>query len=485
MLDIFKVLPPKFFSKLNGKNKIIYADMLSFIYDHCRQSGLTYIRDEDEIYEVLSLHLSQNNAELSIFDEDSGTVIKQKDYDTLAKALIKEASKKEVGWFEIDHDYSESYIRGTVGFTYSGIRLAEFLNRFKNVEFDEFTGHLLNIWNNIQNQSAWKQAPYHYGLERIYKESQQLAQELRRMTADIKEFIQVILNDDNTCDAITNNIITFFQSKFLKSFNDYCEGQNMCIFKKDCIDFLKNLKVDQDAIDDIVIDYIDDDEERPEALENIYRMINIMIRFFESESPNLINSIKNKIIKYSRVLNLKLELKKNYNIEDIQKDTEELIKYIVRNYDVNKINNNVPVSEDISKIFNLHSFKYLSHESMYKTRQKPLKVKDPSIIKIDLPTKEELEAEKRQMNKAAQNPYSEDNCNKYVNEILKDKTEITVKEMNIKERSDVIMSVALTLYGETGNYKIVEQPGYIKKQSSTIKNYKIVRTEEEEDSDGT
>ena len=192
---------------------------------------------------------------------------------------------------------------------------------------------------------------------------------------------------------------------------------------------------------------IENENNRDVAKDKVIEMIVNVIGYFDSYDE-LEKEIEKKHTKYlkSAVSRAKLAFMNSNNIEG---KISTILRMLAKSFNAeedNSIYDDVP--ECYCRIFNMFPQGYLSGESL-----KPIPVVkkicdiddifDPQFI-----TEELLEKRKQEIKNRKAHRFSRKNINIYVNELLKDKSEIRASEINASTRRDLIRLIFISMYGK-------------------------------------
>ena len=477
MLDnlfLINDLPDKFFSKLASKNRDIYIDALLYVYRYF-DTEINFRQYLDNVADALMLHLEQLNAELCLIDDESDEKIEQKSHREMAKSLLKEMSRKEIGWMEIETEPYDRVISQFLEITPYGLRLAEFLEGLRNMDNQSLSNHIINIYNNLRNEDIWRDDPYRDGLMTILSEAKDLSRELKRLTSDIKKFVQMSLNEEISYETITDGIINFYSSPFLKDYIYFCKRENLISYREKSIEKLYELKRDSDKCELVILDCASRyDMSEKDAEDDVYEKINQIINFLDSDIRKIVSYINKKILTYNGIANSRLAIKRNYNVEGMQKYVEDFTRFLADICCKGELSE-TPVPEDLRAAFAIRSLDYVDDDSLYMTKKSVQKVKDPVSVKKMSISPEDIEYFKKRAAETAYDPYSEQKCIALVNQYIEEKGSFNVSDLPLDTKEDVLRAVALIFHEKKGKYKINIEEGYVVRGNATIKNFSVSR----------
>ena len=479
--DYISEIPPKFFSKLLSKNRNLYIDTLMTVYQYFQNDTISFRSDFADVVDVLALHFEKLDASLVVSEEDDEVLASQPGYKELARTVLNVLSKNDVGWFEVEAEASEGFYNRYIEISPYASRLADFLESIHKLSNEGFTKAVVDIYRNsieLTKKDSLIRNPYQDGLDVMYQDSRVLSMELRRMTTDIKKFIQATAAEEKDYGAIALNIIDFSQSAFLRDYTRFCRAESFIFYREEIVKNMRMVlrKKNEELIIDCQLMHLEQEKEEiseEQAKEEINEKILQIINFMENDIPRIINTINRKIVDYTNIINQQLKLKRNFDTENAQKLVEELLKYIVNRYYADKLTGNQVEMVELEPVFALLSAKYLSEDSLYTPKVTSKKVQEPMLQEVIELTEEDKERIKKEMYEHSFNPYAPKRCIAYAKELLADKDEIDVGEIPLASREDVLKAVMMFIYSEQGNYETIKNDGVVQKGNAVIQNFTI------------
>lgn len=143
-------------------------------------------------------------------------LLENRNYNDMANTVIRKLSDQDVGWVEEEAD-DMTYEKHIV-MTEAGIRLAEFLDELKKPEKEEFSSYIYTIYNTLQNEEMWKNAPYIDVLIQVNRNARMLSKALKRLATFIRKIIERMVNE-GTFESLTENIIEYCNGSFIKEYD--------------------------------------------------------------------------------------------------------------------------------------------------------------------------------------------------------------------------------------------------------------------------
>lgn len=479
--DYISEIPPKFFSKLLSKNRNLYIDTLMTVYQYFQNDTISFRSDFADVVDVLALHFEKLDASLVVSEEDDEVLASQPGYKELARTVLNVLSKNDVGWFEVEAEASEGFYNRYIEISPYASRLADFLESIHKLSNEGFTKAVVDIYRNsieLTKKDSLIRNPYQDGLDVMYQDSRVLSMELRRMTTDIKKFIQATAAEEKDYGAIALNIIDFSQSAFLRDYTRFCRAESFIFYREEIVKNMRMVlrKKNEELIIDCQLMHLEQEKEEiseEQAKEEINEKILQIINFMENDIPRIINTINRKIVDYTNIINQQLKLKRNFDTENAQKLVEEFLKYIVNRYYTDKLTSNQVEMVELEPVFALLSAKYLSEDSLYTPKVTSKKVQEPMLQEVIELTEEDKERIKKEMYEHSFNPYAPKRCIAYAKELLADKDEIDVGEIPLASKEDVLKAVMMFIYSEQGNYETIKNDGVVQKGNAVIQNFTI------------
>ncbi len=464
MTKLFDVIPNNFFNYLgSGSNNRIYAECLLIIYGEY-ENEISYRLPRNQIRDAVAFYLNDIHSDLILEDGET-----EKNYSEMASAIIRKFSDAEVGWLEEDND--EATFEKQIIMTEQGIMLAEFLERLKVPEKEEFSSYIFNIYNILRSHEQWEENPYALCLLSVYKNSRNLSKALKKLATFIRKIIEEMMNE-NSFESLTENIISYCDGDFIKEYSRLTKKQNIHYYRSSIINSIKEFENNQELFEKLLEGCsVENNISKEEAQDKVLDMIQKTKNFLEYEYDAIMADIKHKINIYLQIAVGRGRFLRNKGA-DLRGSVEQTIKYIVEEMDELNLKDNMP--EEYMDLFSLQKNEFIDLNSIrYPAKQKAIKknVKQQYEVLTDEDKLNAIEAQR----KSAFNPYSKERMKDFLDKQIENKVLVSAAELPLTSKDDMLVSLSAVAYAMDNGYTIITKDGYVESNDLIIKDFEIRR----------
>lgn len=467
-MQLFEILGNNFFKPLTSKYRDIFIDCLNIIYE-TYNNELSYGVDKKYIVEKLSSYFENKHYSEIILDEDSesiATTPKEK-----ANAIIRKL--KECNWIELEQSSDYKILITLLSHSVTIIQSLNSITKNKEMEYETSVSTIYSILNNKKSYDK----PYEYAIKETYSKTKELISGLKQLNTNIKSYIDSITMDKNANEII--KIFFEYQNNIgSKPFKRICTNDNVSIFRTSILERLKYILNNETILNLAIKGYmqIEECDNIDVAKENIVNMINNIIYDFAYAYDDIVKEIAYKNSKYieSAVARAKFLLSNN---NDIEGKITQILRSISDDINLNNENLNDYISSDLEPIFEIIPQGFIDNQSLATIPvNRKTGIPEEISVKVNI-SKNERNELKEKMKHQQENKFSRKNINKYVENLLKDKSSVTVSQLELSNKRDMIRIIYIKLYGRTGKsqYKITDINNRVKKSNFEFMDFKIER----------
>ena len=464
MSRLFDMIPNNFFNYLgSGSNNRIYAECLMLIYSEY-ENEISYRLPRNQIRDSLAYYLNEIHSDLTLED---GEV--EKNYSDMASSIIRKFADTEVGWLEEDND--EATYEKQIIMTEQGIMLAEFLERLKTPEKEEFSSYIFNIYNILRSREQWDSDPYALCLSSVYKNSRNLSKALKKLATFIRKIIEEMMNE-NSFESLTENIIAYCEGDFIKEYSRLTKKQNIHYYRSSIVSSIKEFENNQEMFEKLIIGCsLENNISEEEAKEKVLDMLHKTRHFLEHEYDAIMADIKHKINVYLQIAVGRGRFLRNRGA-DVRGSVEQTIKYIVEEMDELGMKDDMP--EDYMDLFSLQKNEFIDLDSIrYPVKQKAIKKNTKQEYEI-LSDEDKLKAMQEQK-RSAFNPYSKERMKNFLDKQLENKIVVSASDLPLTSKDDMLVSLSAVAYSIDNGYTISTKEGYVESNNMIIRDFEIRR----------
>lgn len=445
MNNIYDTLPLNFFNLFNNaSNKQVMSDCLFVLYNYIKNDASFAAPKENIIFE-----LSQYFA-THIVNFGDIECVQPKD-----RALYVYKRLRECGW--INESIEENYQIYASFEDYAMIIIEALLGLDKERDV-EYSSMVYNIYSAFANFDVMNG---HKILDAQYAMTKDLITKLKNLNTNIKRYIKKLLKDNmkNNLNELLNSLLSEYQLKIVdRAFYTLTTRDHPLKYRNSIISQIHSLRMDDDAVDTIVRNYMVNKEITYEAASDL----------FMEQTDYIIDAFEN-------ILDLINEISKK-NERFVSSATNRIMFLISVKEDISgKINNIIKASqknEDLLDDVGAFSMnKILDSDSLYTTRRvnKKFEVEEINLIELDEQTKKKALEVLKHGKKHTKNAIEA--C---VLSSLETNTEILGSQF-LEEQDDISTLILAWLYGysKKAKYEIEPMDYSIKKNNYQFREFII------------
>lgn len=463
MKNLFQVLPEDFFKPLTSKYRRQYADCILLMFNSLKPE-ISYGVNREIVVKVLEGYFEVDDTEMS-FDEQ--TYIK----DAREKANAVIASLKACGWLEYEQE--KNHQLNVVLYEYA-IPMIESMNKIIREEEAEYQGIISQIHASLQNQDLYAK-PYELIIKGVKENTERLISELKKLNASIKRHM-----DKQTSEMSASEIIDHFfeyhKNIGSKAYLRMKTSENISYFRSSIIEKIEEMMESTAIMERAVIGYIEveQEEDRRKAFDCIVSdLLDVKSMFYRLDE--IIDEIDRKHAQYMKnaVMRARFKLATGNNMEG---KLSRILDAIAEELNQNDGNAEV-VSEELSSICSIYVQGYLSPESM---RTIPVTKKNGIVDDISegtAMTEEERLMYKEALRMKNRTRFSRKNINEYVVSLMKDKEKMSVEEIPVESKRDLIRIIYISIYAgnRSNNYEVVRTGKRVKRMGFEFPVFDIIK----------
>lgn len=462
MDNLFNILKPNIFSIFSREDRRANYDLLSAVYDFYTKDARTQNVPSEELVEFITEYINDQNVR---FLDDDDKIIDLKVPKEIAQRKVRQL--KACGWLDEEPIGFTSYI----GLNENAIILLDTFKSIVNAQDHplEYTGYFYFIYNTLVEKFDIKKSKAI--IEQVSKNTRELFNSLKGVSSAIKRFIQKIVDNKSMMpQQILDILLNKYQSQVMMTvFNNLKTKDNPSKYSSQILLKLKELRYHK--LDEVVRNYIEamgntelTSEKYKELETHIRSEIDEIIQKFESVD-SVIQVIDERNNKFHNSALTVL----NY-VMNSRKDIEgQIIKALRMLKDVDEV-------DDFSDILQISYSKTIDDKSLQSPRTVKRKVK---VTAKTAPKIDENELKKKFNNLFGENEFSKVNINKYILNLLAERSQLNVKDIDIHDMSDFIKVFLAQLYVEHNDvsYKIVYSGRKCEVFNYQIDDFVIIRRE--------
>src|SRR5690554_3872297 len=246
--SLFNIIPNNFFNIFSTSQKEIYVDSLFLLFHHL-DNGNNYGEKKEKIINLLSTYVS-----------------KKKTLSILRRLKI-------CGWIYEEEIANYDVI---INFTYYSIPILKTLNDLKKKNKLEYMGYLFAIYSMIKNIEYASLSDI---LDQIYNNTMIIMNRLKTLNANIKKYIQELIEKDNL-QTIVDNLFSDYKINIVDEYYQRLKtSDNLSKYRPFIISKLNEISINSKIINDAGTKLVDKQtfNDITEAKTHLYQQINYII----------------------------------------------------------------------------------------------------------------------------------------------------------------------------------------------------------------
>lgn len=463
MKSLFEVLPEDFFKPFTSKYKKEYADCIMLLFNSFK-SEISYGVNRDIVVKELENYFEIDDIEMSFDDENYISDAREKSNGVIAYL-------KNCGWIEYEEEKNHQLNVVLQEYT---IPIIESMNKVISQEETEYQGIISQIHSSLQNKELYVK-PYELIIKGVKENTERLISELKRLNASIKRHMDKQTSEMDAAE-ILDHFFVYHTNIGSKAYLRMKTSENVSYFRSAIIAKIEELMESSNIMDRAVAGYMDveQEEDKDIAYDRIVSdLLDVKSMFYRLDE--IIEEIDRKHTRYMKnaVMRARFKLSTGNNMEG---KISRILDYIAE--DINNENSSIyDINEELNSIFNVYQQGFVSTESL---KTIPVSKKHSKVDCISdnvIMTEEERALYKEALRMKNRKRFSRKNIDEYVNMLLKDREKISVDEIPIESKRDLIRIIYIRIYGgnKANKYKINRTDKKVNKMGYTFPLFEIIK----------
>lgn len=287
-MELFEILPERFFTLLIGKYRTVYAEAVLELYEQYKNSriGIDYEIMRDLFQELLEVK-AEAGISFEIDEEASEESFGLTNYRKQANALLRKLQDLE--WIDIEtRDNFKQYIV----LPHYTIRMLGTMQELCSVRSVELQGYALNTYNLLSSDEMEKQPSL--AITQAERVTAQLLEELRILINNMKHQMEEVISKQSLQEVLDHHFDTYMKDIVDRSYHRLKTSDHVARYRSRIIETVQKWLLDQNLLDLAVEDALKSEmfgtreeteqrmrqalqsiEEVYEGLDDIYEQIDI------------------------------------------------------------------------------------------------------------------------------------------------------------------------------------------------------------------
>lgn len=463
MKNLFHVLPTDFFKPLTGKYKTEYADCILLIFNSFKPE-ISYGINREIVVKALEGYFEADDNEMT-FDEQ----IYIRDAREKANAII--ASLKACGW--IEYEQERNHQLNVVLYEYA-IPIIESMNRIIREEEAEYQGIISQIHASLQNKDLYTK-PYELIIKGVKENTERLISELKKLNVSIKRHMDKQTNEMSAAEII-DHFFEYHKNIGSKAYLRMKTSDNISYFRSSIIEKIDEILENASIMERAVAGYmeVEQEEDSDKAYDSIVMaLLDVKSMFYRLDE--IIEEIDLKHSRYMKnaVMRARFKLATGNNMEG---KLSRVLDILAKEMNEDSMSGE-EVSAELAEICSVYFQSYVSPESL---RTIPVTKKNSVVDDMSgniAMSKEERLLYKEALRMKNRTRFSRRNINEYVISLLAGKEKMSVEEIPIETKRDLIRIIYISIYAgnRANNYEIKRTNKRVKRLGYEFPLFEIIK----------
>ncbi|MCI7813222.1 MAG: DUF5716 family protein [Lachnospiraceae bacterium] len=463
MKNLFQVLPEDFFKPLTGKYRREYADCILLLFRSFK-TEISYGVNRETVVKTLEGYFETDDLEMTFDDQ---TYIK----DAREKANGVIAYLKACGWLEYEQE--KNHQLNVVLYEYA-VPIIESMNKIIREEEAEYQGIISQIHASLQNKDLYAK-PYELIIKGVQENTERLISELKKLNASIKRHMDRQTNEMSASEII-DHFFEYHKNIGSKAYLRMKTSENISYFRSSIIEKIEEILESTAIMERAIAGYmeVEQEESRDKAYDNLVAiLLDVKSMFYRLDE--IIEEIDRKHTQYMKnaVMRARFKLATGNNMEGkLLRILDQMAE------DLNQEEQNLDETETkFAELCSIYSQGYVSPESL---RTIPVIKKNAVVDNLSgeiTMTQEERELYKEALRMKNRTRFSRKNINEYVKMLLRGKEKISVEEIPVESKRDLIRIIYISIYAgnKANNYEIRRTGKRVKRMGFEFPLFEIIK----------
>lgn len=431
-MDLFDILPDRYFTLLVGKHRAIYAEAVLELYEQYKISriGIDY-----EIMRDLFQELIETKAEAGILfeveEEDLEGSRKAEDSRLKANALLRKLQQLE--WIDVE---TRDNFRQSIVLPHYTIRMLGVMQELCQARSVEFQGYAMNTYNLLISEEIERQPSV--AIIQAEQVTSQLLEELRILINNMKHQMEQVVNKQSLKEVLDHHFEIYMKNIVDRSYHRLKTSDHVARYRNRIIEVVQEWLLDEKlfrtAVEDAMKNQTFDNEELAE------QKLRQALQFIEDAYENLDDLYEQIDIRHHQYLKSSYD-RARYLTQHNQGIGQQIAKVL----ESKELLGN-EWDAIIEGSFQLQNTRLLSENSLLTPRGKKAEHEPEKHTVIAISEEVKREAKKNNLKKL-ESAVTREKVNRYVLERLGDRTEMGISELVPRTLEEYVYLPFVYLYG--------------------------------------
>lgn len=438
LMNLFDVLPERFFSVLASPARDVYAHILFLLYDLYRHNLFGIPRET--VIDSASMYLEEREQGLPdvFIDEAEGT---PSGLSPREKANFVLRKLQSTGWLDIEMRTNyEEYINI---YDYA-IRILDTLDRIRHRRQMEYQSYVYGTYAALSVEDVEKQGAL--ALESAYELTDQLIRELKSLNHNIRHYTERLLKEKRPQDILAAHFLEYQPQVVDRSYHRLKTADNVSKYRPRILQRIDRWLNEPGWTADIARAEVA--RERYPTLEQAETEIYRQLYFIQSsylDMDSLLDEIDRRNAQYAKASLDQLRYMLNSS-KDTEGQLVDLMVHMAGRITSGTWQKSDSLPPDWSRLFSLYTLDLVDSGSLFTPRQQRRQHEPPSMQETELLTEQEKEARLAHIRQRLSRKLTPDRIDRFIQERLGNRQEARAADLGIETMEDFVKLIYTAIY---------------------------------------
>lgn len=448
-MNLFSIIPDRFFSVLASPLKEHYAGILFRVYDQYLLTSLGLERDV--VIDVIVDYIEENWVEGGPFAGALDDEIWDESLDDLAdsrgRASFVLRKLEACGWLS-----TETYnnYKQYVNINDYAIKVLETLDKIRKNRQAEYQGYVYATYTLLYSEEVSRKA--NLALEKAFEQTEQLLNGLKSLNHNIKRYIERVLAEKHPKDILKIHFEDYKQEIIDRSYHRLKTSDNVSRYRPRIIKRINEWYNDPAWVAATAGQDVRRGRYPDQAAaegETYYRLD--YIRQVYSGMDELLEEIDRCNSQYANASFLQLKYILNSS-KDVEGQLMEALKYLAGLRVEEGLRQGDELPDDFERLFSLYSLSYIDSQSLYQAREAARSHSPGELRELSGPGEEERREVLRRYREKMARRLTRERINAYILDKLGGRDSIRARELGVEDVEDFLKLIYAAAYS---NHRLV------------------------------
>lgn len=442
-MELFDVLPERFFSVLASPARSVYAHILFLIYDLYRQE--LYGTPREAIVDAAAgyLEAQQLSAADLVGDDEAGLTDGEATLSPRDKANAVLRRLQDTGWLEVEQrtDYQQY-----VNLADYAIRVLDVLDQIRRQERTEYAGYVLATYVALTAEEAERNPGL--AIAKAYDQTRLLVRDLKSLHQNIKRYTEQLLKEKEPRDILAMHFGDYKLEVLDRAYHRLKTTDNVSKFRPRILQRIDQWLGSSDWLQRAAADEVRRGRQPSQQAAEAALMEQLnFIRSSYEQMDNLLDEIDRRNAQYAKASLEHVRYLLN-NTQDTEGQLVELLQLLAGELQAGAVSVDDPWPAELAELFAVENIQTLEESSLYTPRTQRRSHR-PQPLEVPEVSAAEREAARGRLRQKLVSRLTYGRINEYVQARMGDQPEIRAADLGIETVQDFVKLIYVAAYSRS------------------------------------